>query len=133
MAATRMRDSVFVMRARNPYVEFLIEQFAPLGEISSRAMFGGYCLYCGGTVFALVAGNALYLKADEENREKFVARGLLRFKPYEDRDDSMSYYQAPPEVFEDLDAMTDWVGGSVRAGRRASQGRKPRGRKHPAR
>ena len=117
------------MRARNPYVEFLIEQFEPLGDITARAMFGGHCLYCDGAVFAIVAGNAVYLKADDANRDKFIARGLLPFKPFEDREGTMSYFQAPPEVFEDTDAMKEWVGGSVSAGRRASQSRPPRARK----
>ena len=114
------------MPARNSYVEFLLEQFAPLGEISSRAMFGGHCLYCDGVVFALVANNALFLKADDTNREAFTARGSKAFRPFEDQDASMSYYEAPPEIFEDSDAMREWCGGSVEAGRRAQAKKKPR-------
>ena len=94
-------------------------------------MFGGYCIYCDGTVFAIVAGNALFLKADDENRPQFVARGLLPFRPFEG-EGSMSYYQAPPEVFEDTDAMKEWGGSAVSAGRRASQSRPPRARKRRA-
>lgn len=114
------------MPARNPYVEFLSEQFSPLGEITSRSMFGGHCLYCDGTVFALVANSAVFLKADDQNRNRFVERGLRAFKPFPDRDDSMSYYETPPEVFEDEDAMKDWVGGAIGAGRRASDSKRPR-------
>jgi DNA transformation protein and related proteins len=117
------------MPARNAYVEFLIEQFEPLGGITSRPMFGGYCLYCDGTVFALVANNALYLKADDENRDRFLARGMKAFKPFEDRDEVMSYYEAPAEIFENPDAMKEWVGGSISAGQRASRSRRPRARK----
>ena len=29
----------------------------------------------------------------------------------------MSYFEAPPEIFEDSDAMQKWCGGSVEAGR----------------
>lgn len=121
------------MPSRNPYIEFLIEQFAPMGEITSRAMFGGHCLYCDGAVFALVASNALYLKADDANRDRFVARGLRPFKPFEDRDEVMSYFEAPPEVFEDQDAMKEWVGGAVRAGHRSLQVRRPRASKQTSR
>jgi DNA transformation protein len=117
------------MGARNPYIDFLTEQFDPLGDITARAMFGGYCLYCDGTVFALVAHNALYLKADDINREEFAKRGLPAFKPFENRDEVMSYYQAPPEIFEDLDVMKHWVGGSVRAGLRAKESRRRTSRK----
>jgi DNA transformation protein len=106
------------MPARNAYVAFLQEQFAALGDVTARAMFGGYCLYCDGTVFALVADGALYLKADNVNREDFTGRGLKPFKPFPDRDEVMSYYEAPPEIFEDADAMRVWVGGGVQAGLR---------------
>jgi DNA transformation protein len=82
-------------------------------------MFGGYCLYCDGVVFALVASSEMYLKADEENRRMFEVRGLRPFKPFEDRDEVMSYYQAPPEIFEDPDAMQTWCRPSVAAGLRS--------------
>jgi DNA transformation protein and related proteins len=117
------------MRKREPYIEFLQEQFSTLGAVTARAMFGGYCLYCDETVFALVAGGALYLKADDVHRDRFIARGLKAFKPFADRDEVMSYYEAPPEIFEDSDAMRLWVGGAVEAGRRGSKkktGRKSR-------
>lgn len=120
------------MRARNAYLEFLLEQFSPLGEITSKSMFGGYCLYCEGTVFALLADNALFLKADDENRQRFVDRGLKAFRPFPDKDVSMSYFEAPPEIFEDSDAMRDWVGESVAAGKRSAKPRRtrsPRARK----
>ena len=102
----------------NPYLEFLAEQMSPLGEITWRSMFGGYCMYCDGIVFALVANQALFLKADDENRSGFEARGLKAFRPFE-RSETMSYYESPPEVFEDSDAMKQWCGGAVEAGRRA--------------
>jgi DNA transformation protein len=91
-------------------------------------MFGGHCLYCDGTVFALVAGSVLFLKVDEVNRPAFEARGLNAFKPFDDQDVTMSYYEAPPEIFEDSDAMKQWCGGAVEAGRRAQLKKKGRAR-----
>jgi DNA transformation protein and related proteins len=89
-----------------------------LGEVDSRYMMGGWVLYLNGVVFALVADNALYLKADETNRHRFVERDLPPFKPFEDKEMVMSYYLAPPEIFEDNSAMRTWVELSVEAGRR---------------
>jgi hypothetical protein len=57
-------------------VEFLREQFSPLGEITARFMMGGWVLYCRGTVFALVASGEVYLKGDKVNIPKFEARNL---------------------------------------------------------
>jgi DNA transformation protein len=120
------------MPARNAYLEFLLEQLGPLGNMSTRAMMGGYCLYCDGIVFALVARNALFLKADDINRPAFQARRLKPFRPFEDQDAVMSYYEAPPEIFEDSDAMREWCGGSVEAGRRAHEKKKGKARRKRA-
>ncbi len=104
-----------------PFVEFLFEQFSPLGRITARHMMGGWVLYCEGAVFALVADNALYLKADKLTIPAFEACGLQAFRPFPDKELTMKYYQAPPEVFDNADAMRQWVGGAVETGRRAAK------------
>lgn len=108
------------------YLDFLIEQLSPLGEITTKAMFGGHCIYCDGLVFGLIANEALYLKADAENRPDFEARRLEPFRPFDDQAVTMSYYPAPPEIFEDAAARDRWVGGAIEASRRARAGKKPR-------
>jgi DNA transformation protein len=103
----------------NPYIEFLMEQFEPLGEIRARAMFGGHGLYCDEVFFALVASGALFLKADEVNRPDFEAQGLKPFRPFEDKAGVMKYYEAPAEMFEDPLELKRWAGGAIAAGVRA--------------
>ncbi len=108
------------------FTEFVIEQLAPLGKITHRYMFGGWCLYCDGFVFALIADGALFLKGDAVNIPQFEARGLKPFKPFPDKNDVMKYFQAPPEIFEDDDALRLWCGGAVEAGRRSAKPAKKR-------
>jgi DNA transformation protein len=103
------------------FVEFAREQFAALGVITARSMMGGWCLYCDGVVFALVASGVLYLKADSLTIPKYEARGLRPFRPFADKPDVMRYFQAPPEIYEDSEAMREWVGGAVEAGHRAKR------------
>ncbi len=105
-------------KPRDKYVDFLIEQFTPLGAITDKSMFGGYCLYCDGYVFGLVANSELYLKADALTVRDFESRGLKAFQPFDDQEMKMSYYQAPAEIYEDPDAMRKWVGGAVECGKR---------------
>jgi len=112
---------------QEPYVSFVVEQLAPLGRITSRAMFGGHVLYCDGIVFALIAANTLYLKADEINRPQFEAAGLEAFRPYENLDAVMQYYLAPAELFESIEGIEDWARGAVEAGRRAAAKKKLKG------
>jgi len=112
------------MAATNQYLEYLCEWMSPLGEITARAMFGGHCLYCDGTVFALVANNTLYLKADDGNRERFAARALEAFRPFPDKPEVMQYYLPPPEFFDNEDAMREWALPAVEAGRKKRKQRR---------
>lgn len=96
------------------FVEFCLEQFAPLGRITSRYMFGGWCLYCDGAVFALIADGAVYLKGESPGRAPF--------RPFPDKELTMKYFAAPPEIFEDIEVMRQWCLPAIAA----SQKKKPR-------
>jgi DNA transformation protein and related proteins len=117
------------MANRASYIEFLIEHLSSLGEITTRRLFGGNSLYCNGTIFALVARDTLYLKADDDNRREFEARRLEPLHPFGDKSKSMGYYQAPAELFEDADALRHWGESAVAAGRRSAAKRSPRPKK----
>ncbi len=103
------------------YVEFVLEQLAPLGQITVRRMMGGYTLYCDGTVFALIARGALYLKADAGNRPTFERRGLPAFQPDENQPGTMSYFLVPADVLESREELAAWAGEAVAAGRRTAR------------
>jgi DNA transformation protein and related proteins len=101
------------------YTEFVLETLAPLGQLSTKFMFGGWAIYCDGAVFALIADGELYLKGDKVNIPVFTAQGMKPFRPFPDQDMVMKYYQAPPAVFEDHDAMRYWCGLAIAAAERA--------------
>lgn len=114
------------MAASKEYLDFLGEQLAPLGKLTSRAMMGGHCLYLNDVVFALVADNTLYLKVDPETKPRFTARGLEPFRPFPDKDSAMGYHLAPPEFFDNQDAALEWGRLAVEAGQRAQAKKKPK-------
>ena len=116
------------MPAPDKFTAFVLDAFSPLGAITSRYMFGGWCVYCDGAAFALVADGAVFLKGGPNNIPAFEARGLKPFQPFPDKPEMvMKYYQAPPEIFEDEDAMRLWGGGAVEAGRKPKP--KPKSKK----
>ena len=98
------------------------------GPVESRAMFGGHGFYMDGVMFGLIAYDTLYLKVDDGNRQDFIDAGMKPFT-YEGkrRPVEMSYYQIPPEVFDDPGALADWAERSLAAAKRAK--RKSRSRK----
>ena len=110
--------------AHDSYAEFVLEQFAPLGAITTRNMMGGKTLYCDGIVFALIGHGAVYLKADDENRPAFEARGWPAFQPDPNGPGTMSYYLVPADVLENRDELTRWAAGAVAAGQRSARKKK---------
>lgn len=100
--------------------EHLHDLFAPFGEVRVRKMFGGYGVFRDGIMFALVADDALYLKADGENAHHFEARGLGKFG-YEkgEKRIEMSYYLAPDEILDDPREASLWAQRSFAAALRS--------------
>ena len=109
-------------------VDLALELFEPLGGVTARRMFGGWGFHHQGMMFALIAADTLYLKADAVNRPAFEAVGMPPFH-YEARGRQivLPYRQAPPEALEDAALMLPWARGAVDAALRAAT-RKPKKR-----
>jgi DNA transformation protein len=88
-------------------------------------MFGGWGFYLDGRMFALVAFETFYIKADAENRPDFEARGLAPFR-YEARGKvrTMSYFEPPSAALDDREQLCAWARKGVAAAARAASGRK---------
>ena len=114
------------MPNKREYMDFLVEWMSPLGNIATRAMFGGHTLYLDGLVFAIADDNVLYLKVDDVTRPRFEALGLKAFQPNPDNPATMPYHPPPPEFFEDAGAMQEWCRAAVEAARRAQAKRAPK-------
>jgi len=55
--------------ACNPdFVQYVADQCAGAGEIATKKMFGGYCIYCNGKIFGLICNDGLYIKPTEPGR-----------------------------------------------------------------
>lgn len=56
--------------------EELAEELRPLGDVSSRKMFGGYGIFADGVMFALVSSDGVaFLRIDDELRAELEAGG----------------------------------------------------------
>ena len=118
-------------KARNDFVEHVVETMREFGAVSPKQMFGGWGLYHDGAFFALIIEDALYLKVDDDNRALFEGAGLSSFV-YVTKDGeriAMSYYQAPPEALESPAMMTEWARSAYGAALRARSRKAVRRRK----
>ena len=110
------------MPRRSEFVEFVIEQMACIGNPRARAMFGGHGIYQDDCMFALIADDRLYFKTDSTTRSEFEAKDLSPFT-YVARGKTVAlhYFEAPPEVFEESEAMRDWAQKAYGAALRAKK------------
>jgi DNA transformation protein len=106
---------------------FALEQLQrSVPGIRARNMFGGVGIYAADVFFALMADDSLYLKVDETTRPSFEAQGLGPFRPYGADGEVMQYYEIPPNVLEDPEALRPWVETAIAVARRAKARRRKR-------
>ncbi len=103
------------MARTNEFCDYIVDLLSPLGQTSYKFMFGGYGVYVGELMIAIVADDQLLLRADDENRPDYEALGIGPFQPYEDKSRSMPFYTVPDEVMDDPDALVEWARKSLAA------------------
>ena len=95
------------MKASPEYLNFVLEKLSPIGEIKSRAMFGGYGIFHEGLMFALISEDTLYFKVNETNRDMYERAESNPF-PH-----GISYWEVPSDVLEENAALHEWAKISI--------------------
>ncbi|MDH3596853.1 MAG: TfoX/Sxy family protein [Rhodospirillales bacterium] len=108
------------MSRRDVFIDHVCDLLRVLGPVAPRRMFGGWGLYLDGVMFALIEGDRLYLKADQETEARFAAAECEPFT-YEAKGKriSLSYREAPDGSLEDPDDLLPWARLALEAARRA--------------
>ena len=78
-------------------IAFAIDLFSELGDLTSRKMFGGICLYHQKTVFALMSSDGtLYLKAKDTLAAELADGDAAQFH-------NMPYWSLPMSALDDAE------------------------------
>jgi DNA transformation protein and related proteins len=106
----------------------IVELFSVFGPVTVRRMFGGAGIYADGTMFALIADGAIYLKAGETNVAMFEREGLPPFTFLRRAGERAvtSYRRMPDRLYDDPDELAVWARAAL------AVALAPRGRKKPA-
>lgn len=116
---------------------FVADLFAGLGQVRIRSMFGGAGVYCDDVMFALLADDAIYLKADAALSEALAKEGSGPFEwtptsgPKAGQTVRMSYWRLPEAALDDPDSAVGWARRALTVARAAKA--KPAKRKAPKR
>ena len=104
--------------------EALADLFGPLGPIRTRKMFGGLGVWRGEAMFALVASNRVWMKADAALAERYRAAGSEPFVyAGKRRPVTMSFWSLPEDALDDPDAAVAWARLSLAPAEAAARAR----------
>jgi len=85
--------------------QHFMDVLSPVGDLTSRKMFGATCLYIDGKPFALIDEGALFLKTDQALRDELVEAGGRPFTYFQKGKNSnveMSYCAPPEGMIDDV-------------------------------
>lgn len=119
------------MVATPDYIEFLREQFAPLGPIATRRMFGKTGVFHDGAMLGVVADNTLYFRVDDDNRVMFAEAQSHPPLSYIKKGTSidLAFWRAPDRLFDDPEEFANWARAALAAARRVATKRNSAPRK----
>lgn len=117
------------------YRAFVEELFEPAFPVRIRAMFGGAGVYTDDVMFAIIADERVYLKADDVTRPGFEAEGCGPFvyTGPDGKEMAMSYYALPDRLYDEPGEIREWALKALDAALRSRSAKKPKtkGAKQP--
>ena len=93
-------------------IAFAKELFSGLGDVTSRKMMGGLCLYHDGTIFAIIHSDGrIYIKGAGDFQNVLEAEGLTRWTYQRDggKVTAMPYWTLPEAALDDPETACDWA------------------------
>lgn len=104
------------------------EALEPLGTVTRRPMMGETTLYLDGVIFAILADDALWLKADAATDARWDEAGCARFTftSGDGKTGTVNYRAAPDDAYDEAEVLRTWAMLARDAGARAAATKKPR-------
>ncbi|MBK8198665.1 MAG: TfoX/Sxy family protein [Acidobacteria bacterium] len=98
-------------KAPDPFHEFVAELFHGLGPVTIKRMFGGAGVWQDGVMFALLADDTIFLKADPALRAALTEEGSYPFvweRPSDSKQIDLGYVSLPSSALDDADEAVTW-------------------------
>jgi DNA transformation protein len=97
------------MRVKLELANYVEEQLAFLGRLSTKSIFGGIGIFVDERLLGIVMEDKLYLHTDASNLDAYESRGMPQFKPYPNAFDlTTDHHQVPAEIVEDPGQLRHW-------------------------
>jgi DNA transformation protein len=102
--------------SKSGFVEHITDILFGFGsDIRLHRMFGGYGIYSGKLIFAIIMDDELYFKVNAELAEEYKNAGSFPFTyKRDDKTTALSYWCVPSEAIEDRDLLKEWFNKSLK-------------------
>lgn len=88
---------------------------APVGDVNSRPMLGGYGIFESGTMFGLIDSEGrMFFRVSGNTKERYENAGSQQHRP-------MPYFEVPVDVLDDDVQLIEWAVEAVEASRSAKK------------
>ena len=95
------------------FLDYVLEQLATIDGLHSRAMFGGYGIYCAEQFFGIVHDGRLYFKIHPDTIDDYLHHHAAVFTPSK-KQILKNYREVPVDVFEDAAQLLVWARKAAR-------------------
>ncbi|MDX2274948.1 MAG: TfoX/Sxy family protein [Hyphomonadaceae bacterium] len=119
--------------SEDSFHDFVCELFAGVGSISVKRMFGGAGVYTEGLMFALLADEVIYIKADTALKAELMREGSGPFVwtpengPRAGEQVEMGYWRLPDAALDEPDLAAAWGRKALNVARaKATSTKRPR-------
>jgi DNA transformation protein len=102
------------------YAAFVLDLLSAVRPVTARRMFGGVGYYADGLFFALLHNDTLFFRVDARSEPQYVAEGMQPFRPMGARVRPMRYYTVPARLFDDEEALREWMDSALAVARTAA-------------
>ncbi|PJZ23993.1 competence protein TfoX [Leptospira hartskeerlii] len=104
------------------FLTYVQDRLKVCGPLSYKNMFGGFGVYSGSQIFAMVIKDRLYFRVGQSNQAEYESAGMAPFT-YAGKDGKLvrvSYWEVPEEVLEDDEDLVFWFRKSLAEANKAS-------------
>jgi DNA transformation protein len=110
------------MVASTSFADFLREQLAPLGPVSTRRMFGKTGVFCDGVMLGMVTDNTLYFRVDDDNKAVFKEAEAFPPLNYAKQGTTidLAFWRAPERLFDEPEELITWAQAALAAAHRVA-------------
>lgn len=110
------------MASSDRFAEFIREQLAPLGRVTTRRMFGKTGIFCHGLMLGIISDDTLYLRVDDHNRSLFKEAEAAPPLSYAKNGVTIDlpYWPLPDRLLDEPEELLAWARAAMAAARRVA-------------